>query len=342
MKHNTSTISGNGNQGSQDGPANTSMFGYPTGVCVNSDGNIIVADTYHHKIRMINSNGEVSTISGNGMRGFKDGPSSTSKFAFPGGVCVDSIGNIIVSDTENHRIRMINSNGDVSTISENGESGFRDGPLNSSMFNCPQGICIDSVGGIIIADTENHRIRMINSTGDVSTISGSGMRGFKDGPSNISMFNYPHGVCVDSDGNIIVTDTENHRIRMINLNGEVSTICGTGEQGFKDGPSNISMFDNPCGVCVDFNGNIIVSDTFNYRIRMINSSGEVSTISGKGEEGDKDGPSNNATFFCPHSVCVDMDGNIIISDMNNHKIRKITFDVAMFEGNDCNKQYLDW
>ena len=261
---------------------------------------------------MINSNGDVSTISGTGEKGFKDGPSNTAMFKVPLDVCIDSGENKIIADTCNNRIRMNNSNGDVSTLSGNGSQWIQRWSFKHSNVQSSTWCVLIQMDNIIVADTLNHRIRMINSNGDVSTISGTGDNGFKDGPSNTAMFNWPHSVCIDSDGNIIVADTLNHRIRMINSNGDVSTISGTGDMGFKDGPSNTAMFNHPGGVCIDSNGNIIVDRHFNNRIRMINSNGDVSTISGTGEKGFKDGPLNTAMFNYPYGVCIDSDGDIIV------------------------------
>ena len=249
-------------------------------------------------------------------------------FNHPLGVCVDLDGSIIVADTYNHRIRKINLNRYVSTISENGEKGLKDGPSTTAMSHHPHNVCIDVGGDIIVLDCFNQRIKKINLNGDVSTISGTGC-GFKDGPLNKAMFSQPSGVCVDLCGNIIVVDMFNCRIRKISSNRDVSLISGTKRSGFKDEPLNTLIFNQPHGVCVDLKGNIIVVDT---RIRKIKSNGDVLMIAGTKSNEFDEGISNNVIFNNPGGVCLDLVGNIIVVDNENHKIERISCGVKMIEG----------
>lgn len=248
-------------------PLNTD-FNQPLGVCLDHNGDIIVADTKNHRIRRIKKNGEVKTIAGDGSAGYVDGTIFLAKFNLPTTVCVDRNGDIIVADAGNNMIRKINSDGCVELVAGDGTAGLKDGSIQESQFNYPRGVCIDGNGNIIIADSNNNRIRKINvQEGTVETIAGS-WKGFRDGGLKESQFNYPTGICIDDKGNLIVADCNNHRIRSIGKD-VVVTIAGDGNPGNFYGPSFTSKFRYPQGVCVDGNGDIIVADTKNKQINII-------------------------------------------------------------------------
>ncbi len=286
----------------------------------------------------------VTTLAGDGStQSIDDGATSTARFDTPAGVAIDASGNIIVADTNNHRIRSISPNGVVSTIAGSGPIGsgngsFADGASNTARFKSPYGVITDASGNIIVADTLNHRIRSISSDGTVTTIAGTGSMSFADGASATARFNVPTGVVIDALGNIIVADSINHRIRNIDTNAMVTTIAGSVSMGgfllegaFADGASNTAKFNTPIGVVVDALGNIIVADSFNHRIRNINADAMVTTIAGTGSIGldngsFADGASNTARFNAPTGVAIDALGNIIVADRGNNRIRSINSD----------------
>ena len=158
---------------------------------------------------------------------------------------------------------------------------------------------------------------------EVFTIAGTGESGDKDGSGNEATFNDPHGIAINNDGTIIVADSGNHKIKGIDLDGNVFTIAGTGEQGDKDGPGNEATFRYPQGVAIRDDGTIIVADTSNNKIRGIDPNGNVYTIAGTEEQEDKDGPGNEATFNWPQGIAIKNDGIIIVIDTDNNKIRGI-------------------
>ena len=185
----------------------------PSDVCTNSKGHIIIADYSNHRIRML-KDGMISTICGTGSQGSIDGVASVASFNHPTGVCVDKHDNTIISDYFNHKIRMM-TNGRVMTVGGNGSKGLSNGNIKSSSFNCPRSVCVDNKGDIIVSDQYNHAIRKIvlkmrdgeNQVESViSTISGNGKGGCKDGDLASSTFNQPWGVCVNSNGDIFVSD----------------------------------------------------------------------------------------------------------------------------------------
>ncbi len=319
------TLAGDVLTGDDDGVSSTAKFRSPSDVAIDASGNIIIADRFNHLIRKLDPDGIVSTVAGANFLGFADGASATAVFAFPFGVAIDASGNIIVADTNNHRIRSIAPNGIVSTIAGS-ETNFIDGASSTARFNAPTSVVTDASGNIIVADTNNHRIRSIALDGTVTTIAGTGPRGFGngsfvDGASATARFSNPFSAAIGTSGNIIVTDRGNHRIRSISSDGIVSTIAGSGDEGFADGASATAKFDNPTGVAVDAGGNIIVTDS-NNRIRSIAPDGIVSTIAGS-DTGSTDGLSSDAKFFRPVGIAIDASDNIIIADQNNSRIRKI-------------------
>jgi hypothetical protein len=239
---------------------------------VDGVGNVIVADTHNHRIRMITPQGYVSTLAGTGERGHLDEEGTVAQFAYPGGVAVDGDGNVIVADQDNHRIRKITPQGHVSTLAGTGVRGHRDGKGTAAQFYQPNGVAVDGDGNVIVADTSNYLIRKITPQGHVLTLAGTGARGHRDGEGTVAQFDQPWGIAVDGDGNVIVADKCNHRIRKITPQGHVSTLAGTDVRGHRDGdPVDSPQLNGPTGVAVDQNGNVIVADSYNRCIRCVAS-----------------------------------------------------------------------
>jgi sugar lactone lactonase YvrE len=253
-------------EGFEDGSAASSKFEYPFGIAVDLSGNVYVADTDNHKIRKIDTAGNVTTIAGS-TAGFADGEGANAQFDSPYGIAVDNVGNIYVADVTNHRIRKIAPNGLVSTIAGTGESGYKDGDSSASKFARPYGLAIDNQGKIYVADRDNHKIRIIDTDGKVSTLAGS-TQGFADRNGINAQFNYPNSVAIDALGCVYVADSDNHKIRKIMPNGDVSTLAGS-IQGFANGEATTAKFSIPRGIAVDSSGNVYVTDSENHKIRII-------------------------------------------------------------------------
>jgi NHL repeat len=270
--------------------------------------------------------GTVSTVAGSGVDGFMDGPDTTAQFSSPTGVTLDGSGNPLVADFSNNRIRMVSPSGDVTTVAGSGTYGFADGAAGTAQFRNPAGIVVDGAGDIYVADLLNHRIRMISS-GLVSTIAGTGAQGFVDGPGASATFQQPIAIAIDpTSGDLLVADLGNHSIRRITLVASVwtvSTVAGTGSAGMNDGAGNVAQFDLPQGVAVDTSGLIYVGDFNNNRIRVIDGSGNVSTLTGMAAFGDADGPPSVATLNGPRGLVLDGNGDVIFADQNNNKIRMV-------------------
>lgn len=259
--------------------------------------------------------------------GFKDNTITKATFRQMGAIAIDLHGDIVIADRLNHAIRKVTPSGKVITIAGTGVAGFTDGDGSKAQFNEPTGLAIDKDGNIIVADKNNHRIRKITSQGEVSTIAGNGIAGYKDGSSVAAQFNTPYDVTIDTSGNIIVADTYNHCIRKINSSGAVSTLAGTPFPGYKDDKGIKASFNHPTGLSVDQNGNIVVADLLNHRVRQITTDGMVTTIAGSGSNQTKDGNADAAAIASPYRVEVDYANNIYITQANSNSqkifIRKI-------------------
>jgi sugar lactone lactonase YvrE len=253
--------------------------GCTSGVAVENTGNIFYTATCFAKINKITPAGITSTYTGSPF-GFVDGTLSQARFSSPFGIAIDNSGNIYVADTGNHSIRKITATGNVITIAGSGSSGFINGMGNAARFSSPKGVAIDNSGNIYVADTGNHSIRKITSTGVVTTIAGFSTFGFVDGIGNVARFRSPTGIAIDNSGDIYVADTGNHSIRKITSTGVVTTIAGSSTFGFVDGSLAQSRFNNPKGIALDSSGNIYVSDSGNNRIRKITLSNASINYSG--------------------------------------------------------------
>lgn len=327
------TLAGSGAAGGGNGTGTGASFYNPATLVVDASGNVIVAGFADQNIRKISfpnglilNGGVVTTLAGSGLSGWVDGTGTGASFWSPAGVAIDANGNIIVADTANNRIRKVTSSGVVTTLAGSGSSAFADGTGAGASFSNPRGVAIDTDGNIIVADLANHRIRKVTPSGVVTTIAGSGSGQFSDGTGSGASFWFPRGVSIDANGNIIVADLLNHRIRKVtNPGGVVTTLAGSGSAAFADGTGTGASFSGPSGVATDTNGNIIVGDTDNHRIRKVtNPGGVVTTIAGSGSATFADGTGAGASFSSPWGVAVDASGNIFVADSGNNRIRKIS------------------
>lgn len=219
----------------------------------------------------------VVVLAGDGIPGFRDGGPSRAQFSDPWGVAIAADGTIFVADAGvAHAIRRVSPAGFVSTLAGGGR-GFVDGHRAAARFDTPSGLALAPDGTLYLADTANNAIRRITSAGDVSTLAGDSVAGYRDGPAGQARFNGPLGVAVDAAGRVIVADTYNDRIRAILPDGTVVTLAGAGEPGMIDGPAETARFDTPSGVAVAKDGRIYVADTGNHVLRIIEPDGRVTT-----------------------------------------------------------------
>ncbi len=270
---NISTLAGNGTVGyAGDGGAAASAEMYsPTRAVVDRSGNVYIADASNDVIRMVAPGGNISTIAGNvctatettpcGAGYARNGGAATAaQLNYPLGVVVDSAGNLYMADSNNNVIREV-SGGTIST-------GFISVHLND-----PVDVAVDSANNLYIADINNNRIVKVTSTGIATVVAGNGTAGFSGdgGPASKAQLSYPTGVAVDGAGNVYIADTLNQRIRKVGSNGTITTIAGTGQEGYAGdgGPASVATFSSPRGITVDPSGTLYVADTGNNVVRML-------------------------------------------------------------------------
>jgi len=268
-----------------------------------------------------------STGPGNGgaSGGDTTGGASTASFNAPTGVAVDAAGNIYVADYGNNAIRVIGTNGMVTTLAGNGNQGSINGPGNLATFNGPTGVAVDAAGNVYVADENNNQIRKITSQGVVSTLAGSDSTGAQNGPGAAAYFFAPYGVAVDVQNNVYVADAGNNLIRMITPAGQTTTLAGNGTAGTDNGDALSATFNNPTGVAVDAAGNVYVADMLSNQVRKI-SGGQVSTLAGSDTSASVNGTGPAAEFYFPNSIAVDASGNTYVTEYVTNLIRKITPD----------------
>lgn len=267
------TFIGSGRASFTDGKGRDAHLNGPDNIAMGADGSIYVADADNFRIRKVETDGIITTIAGNGIRGYKDGHWQTAMFAYPTGVAVDKDGNVYVADRGSHSIRKIIPEGNVVTVAGNGFPAYADGQGRKSHFREPISLAVDSAGNIYVADSGNNAIRKIAPDGTVSTLAGGGKSGYRDGAGKEASFSWPTGIAIDGIGNIYVCDSRNNRVRRVTPEGVVSTVAGIGISGFADGSGHNAMFNFPTGVEIDKAGNIYVADSGNNRIRKISQGG---------------------------------------------------------------------
>lgn len=242
----TLTTFAGASEGFSDGLATAAAFNTPSGLALDDDGNLFVADTGNNRIRKITPEGQVSTIAGDGTAGYKDGPAAQAQFNGPIGVAVDKRGNVYVADAYNDRIRMITSDGQVSTVAGKGSPGYSDGDRNTAQFDTPCGVVIANDGALIVADTGNDRLRKVTPQGNVTTLP-------NDDLSN------PIGLAISHDNFLYVTELDQSRVIQIAPDGATRVIT--------DG------FNQPTGIALSPHSNrppiLYVADSGNYLVRKL-------------------------------------------------------------------------
>ncbi len=304
------TVAGNGLPFFKDGPALMAEFRDPQDVAVTPDGIVYVADALNHRIRKI-VGGQVTTFAGFDRQDTTSGVGTAAGFATPIQVVSDIAGNLYTLDVNDFRVRKITPAALVTVAAGSGVRGFADGRADIAEFGESLGIVTDSEGNIYVSDWENRRIRKIGVTGLVTTIVGPMQFG-------------PGGIAIDKQDNLYVVDQGSFRIHKITPAGEVSTFAGSGTPGDKDGNADEAQFSfDMRDVVVDGQGNLYLSD--DNRIRKITPQGIVSTIAGS-TYGYRDGDGVSAKFASPNGLGIDAHGNLYVADINNNRIRKISFE----------------
>ncbi|MBK7995450.1 MAG: SMP-30/gluconolactonase/LRE family protein [Blastocatellia bacterium] len=331
------TVVGNGRSdfSGDSGPALQASLSFPIGIFLDDKNNLLIADSFNNRIRKVDSStGNIASIAGTGDADYNGDNilATRASLNFPSFATMDSLGNIFISDTDNSRVRKIDINtGMISTVAGNGQdSATTDNipAINSTVR--PTEAIADGFGNLFIADQDNNRIRRVDAkTGLITTIAGNGKANFDgDGSVATSAVFMPVEIALDNDGNLLIADRLTSQVRKVDFNtGIVTSIAGCPEIDcpLGDGAAATKAKLSPLDIAVDKQGNIFIADGDANRVRQIDRNGIITTIAGNGEEGfsGDGGQATQAKLSFPNGVAVDIDGNILIADSFNNRIRKV-------------------
>jgi trimeric autotransporter adhesin len=402
------TIAGTGTAGySGDGtPAAQAELSEPSSVATDRAGDVVIADTQTQVIQMLPAAsgtfygqamtpGDLYTIAGiPGHRGYsgKNGPATGAKLNYPAGVAVDAAGNVLIADTRNHRIRAVAAGsgtfyhrsmttGDIYSIAGSGDQLYSgDGaPARDAELEDLSGLAVNRFGDTVFSDRNHNRVRIVAGSsgtryglnlkaGDIYTLAGTPYAGNTGdgGPATAAQFRDVGGVATDRAGNVLIADSGNNRIQVVAASsgtfygqamtaGHIYTIAGKGTLGYSGdgGPATSAEFAQPGAVAVDANGNVLINDSGNDRVRVVAASsgtfygqamtaGYVYTIAGNGTEGysGDGGPAISASLHAPDGVAVDQAGNVIIADAGNARVRVVAASSGTFYGQAMTAGYI--
>jgi sugar lactone lactonase YvrE len=267
---------GDAGYGGDGGLAINAQLNGPYSVAVDALGLVYIADQTNSRIRRINLVGTIDTVAGTGADGYNgDGQAANSAtLSYPYGVAVGPQGLLYIADYYNNRIRRINADGTIATVAGTGARGYAGdgGPAIDAVIHLPHSIAFDASGQLYIADSFNSLVRRVKSDGTIETVAGDGAEGL----------NYPFGVGVDSIRRVLIADTFNNVVRRVNSDGSMEIVAGTGGEGGQGdlGAAIMAGLDHPYGVTADLQGRIIIADSYNNRIRRVNTDGTIETIAG--------------------------------------------------------------
>ena len=334
------TFAGSGSyryEGEEDGiPATEARLNWPTGVTVDAEDNVYIADSYNGVIRRVDASGAITTIAGSGrVFGFgvmedeedvgDDGPATEARLDFPTALAVDAAGTIYIADRGHDRVRRVDAEGTITTLAGTGEAGFSGdgGAAAEAQLSGPSGLALDDAGNLYVADASNNRVRRIDlATGTIATVAGA-MDDGEEAPASAQIA-APRGVALDADGNLYIADTGNHQVRLLDADG--TTMAVAGAPGLGDGePAIAARLFVPRGITIDTDGTLYITDTGHNRVRKIDTEGIITTFAGTGEQGDggDGGAAVEAQLNRPGGLTIGPDGHVYIADSFNNLVRKV-------------------
>jgi hypothetical protein len=327
----TLTYSGDGT------PATANGIKEVLGLTADGSGNIYFIDQDNYCVRKVNSAGIVTTVAGvNNSAGFSGdgGPATAAKLGGLGafGIIFDAAGNLYLSDYANDRVRRVSTSGIITTVVGGGASTADGVAATAASISNPAGLAFDASGNLYVALRGQAKIRMVSLSGTITTVAGTGTTGSggDGGPATAAQLNQPTGLAIDATGNLYIgSDGSSYRIRKVNTLGVISTYAGTGTTGYSGdgGPATAAKIGSFIyGLATDASGNLYMPDWTNNRLRMVSSSGIITTIAGTGTATStgNGGPATTATVNSPAAVCLDNTGNIYVGEYSPGRVRKIT------------------
>ncbi|MDX6666770.1 MAG: hypothetical protein QOK04_150, partial [Solirubrobacteraceae bacterium] len=303
----------------------------PRGLAAAPDGGFLIAQASNAAVRRVSPRGYISTVAGNGRAGYSGdgGPASRAQLNFVHAVAAAPGGSFLIADTFNQRIRRVTAGGRILTVAGTGSAGYAGdgGPALNAALSSPHGVGATRDGGFLIADTESDRIRRVSPSGTITTVAGTGVRGFSGdgGPAAMAQLDRPFAIAVMADGGFLFADTGNQRVRRVDPAGRITTVAGTGSPGFAgDGGRAVNArLRGPNGVATTADGGFLISDELNDRIRRVTRLGVISTVAGGGRTEGNGGPAAQARLKQPKAVLANADGGILIADAGYARVRYV-------------------
>lgn len=337
QSQNIYTFAGTGNWANNPGDgglATLAELDMASGIVYDKKGNIIFGSFTTCRLRKVDQNGIITTIAGSGTLSSDNIPATSSSCLRIWGLIIDSIGNLYFGDYNTHRVRKIDTNGIITTIAgintPTGSFAGDGGLATNARLNYPSDIAIDMYGNIYIVDSGNHRIRVVDKNGIISTFGGSTAGFFGDGGSVVNaLFNAPWGIEIDSKNNIYIGDFNNRRIRKVNPSGIINTIAGNGVHASSgDGGLAINAsLGGVLGMFADTIGNLFFADKDFGNVRRIDSNGVITRIAGNGTSNiaysGEGGLATSAQLYNPTDITFDICGNMFITD--NRRVFKVCY-----------------
>ena len=318
------TVAGTGKRAfSLDGgPAAGSALVRPVAVAVGPRGEIYIAEG--NRVREVQKDGRITTFAGTGDAGDAGdgGPAAKAMLNTPQGLAIDSVGRVYIADTLSNRIRRVDPDGTIRTVAGSGEAGYAgdEKAAVDAKLDLPTGLAIGFGDALFIADTGNNVIRQLGNDGIIRTVAGTGEAGYRGdgGPASYAVFHAPAGLAFDDEGDLYIADTLNQRIRRVDVNGEITTVAGTGVPAFggDGGPAiyaELNLATNPLegmgqGLASGPTGEVYIADGLNHRLRKLELSGVISTV---------------ASMKTPLGVAVDSHGAIYVADADDNRVLRI-------------------
>lgn len=324
----------------------------PMGLTEDAAGNVYVTDRNHfyggylhcgQVVWRIDSKGRARIIAGTGYKGDSPVgiPARDSDLGSPESVAVDRQGRVYVADHLNHVVLRVEIDGTLVRVAGTGERGYSgdNGSASDAQLNQPYDVRLDAEANLYIADYGNNRIRKVAADGTITTVAGTGVPGYAGdgGPAVAAQLRGPYGIAISRDGRLLIADSENNTIREVDRSGVITTIAGTGEQGFSgDGGLALSARLNyPESLAIDGAGRIYFGDEHNLRIRMIDPDGTVDTFLGTGAKtGCAEGAMRTDCGVNPQNMVLRADGSMLVTDRSSRRVIRVAADgtVTTFAG----------
>ncbi len=306
--------------------------GHPRDLAALADGALLVAQPFENTVRRVNPDGTTIVVAGTGDVGYSGdgGPATMARLSFVHGVAPLRDGGYVLADTRNDCVRRVAADGTITTIAGLGSAGFvgDGGPAAEAKLWAPHGVGVTANGDVLVADTENHRVRMISTAGIITTVAGTGERGYSgdDGPATLARLDRPFDVAALPAGGFLVADS--NRVRRVAPDNTITTVAGSSEAAFSGdgGPANLARLSSPHGVTPLPGGGFLIADTGNQRIRRVFPDGTISTIAGTGTSGFSGDGGAAATASLDSPKAVEMageGGSYVIADAGNDRIRLV-------------------